>query len=79
MYFTKPKPSKSPSMSVGEQEEGGFSTSSSSTSYPGGGVAGTAYNGDKCITKELSGGSGSPAKATYPKGKPTKFGTESGM
>ena len=78
MYETYPKKSAHPSMSVGEQETGDWEAQPESTTgySTNAGAKDTDYNGDKSKTLKCEGGSGSPAKATYPKTSPRKFGTE---
>jgi hypothetical protein len=78
MYFTAKKPGQHPSISVGEQEKSAFKGNASKTSYPGGGVQSTVYNGDKSKTTKATGGKGGKAKSDYPKKVHGKFGTETG-
>lgn len=72
---TYPKPSKHPSMSVGEQEGELFQNDGDVTRYENTTHRDTTFNGHRVKTKECSGGSGSPAKNDYPKSR-ERFGSE---
>lgn len=73
---TYPKPSKNPSVSVGNQKTPAGWDRPNGTSYPGVGASGTKLNTERAETLVCSGGSGSANKSDYPGDWRTKFGSE---